>query len=385
MLDTIVLTLARSYFEIIEPERFSPSANVLLLPPHCSVGSRGKFTCVQNPTRADLQVGRYLPRLTLVKHILSNGSVVMLRIEFSAPKLILGNNFDELEPRDFADALDVLYESLIDMGIKVSSDVLRKAPVSAIHYSKNIALRNYTTCSMVMSELDRIDLTRRLDLSHTDYRNGGQAIRYHANSFEITFYDKLKDMEQARYTEKRGMEWHYGAQLDTFRREVLPKELEVLRMEVRLGARAKIKSLLPQIGVNAELTFESLFDGRIAQAVLWHFWSHIRSRLPMMDMTQRPEDVLATLATASNGKIGPGKLLQQLGSIMLIRSIGLRGAGAALGRYCSPRSWQRYKRDLKALPSADGMGFSALKQVDEALARFEPLRIKSFYSAAKVE
>jgi len=79
---------------------------------------------------------------------------------------------------------------------------------------------------MVMSELDRIDLTRRLDLSHTDYRNGGQAIRYHANSFEVTFYDKLKDLEKARYTEKRGMERDYGAQLDTFRREALPKELE---------------------------------------------------------------------------------------------------------------------------------------------------------------
>jgi len=271
------------------------SANVLLLP---SVGSRGKFTCVQNPAKADLQIGRYLPRLTLVGRIHSNGFVVTLRIEFSVPKLILGNNFDELEPRDFADVLDVLYETLIGMDIKVSRDVLRKAPVSAIHYSKNIAFRNYTTCSMVMSELDRIDLTRRLDLSHTDYRNGGQAIRYHANSFEVTFYDKLKDLEKARYTEKRGMERHYGAQLDTFRREALPKELEVLRFEVRIGRRAKIKSLLKHIGINAEPTFESLFDGRIARGVLWHFWSHVRSQLPMMDMAQRPEDVLASLAAA---------------------------------------------------------------------------------------
>src|SRR6516165_10206486 len=122
MLDTVVLTLAQSQFEIIEPERFSPSANVLLLP---SVGSRGKFTCVQNPTKADLQIGRYLPRLTLVGRIHSNGFVVTLRIEFSGPKLILGNNFDELEPRDFADVLDVLYGTLIGMDIKVSRGLSR--------------------------------------------------------------------------------------------------------------------------------------------------------------------------------------------------------------------------------------------------------------------
>ena len=48
MLDTVVLTLARPWFEIIEPERFSPSANVLLLP-HYSVRSRGWFACVLNP------------------------------------------------------------------------------------------------------------------------------------------------------------------------------------------------------------------------------------------------------------------------------------------------------------------------------------------------
>src|SRR5262249_15173734 len=201
---------------------------------------------------------------------------------------------------------------------------------------------------------------------------------YHANSFEVTFYDKLKDLEQARYTEKRGMERHYGAQLDRFRREVLPKELEVLRMEVRLGTRAKIRSVLKQIGVHAEPTFESLFDGRIAQAVLYQFWSHVRARLPMLDIAQRPEDVLATLADASDGRVRPGKLLQRLGSIMLVRSIGFRGGGAPPSRYCSHRSWQRYKRDLKALSSAGGVSFTVLKEVDEALARFEPLRIKSF-------
>jgi hypothetical protein len=103
----------------------------------------------------------------------------------------------------------------------------------------------------------------------------------------------------------------------------------------------------------------------------------------MMDMAQRPEDVLASLANSRKGKIGPGKLLQQLGSIMLVRSIGVRGAGAALSRYCSHRSWQRYKRDLKTLPSGHGPSFSALKQVDEALDRFEPLRIKSFCGSAR--
>ena len=100
MLDTVVLTLDAQQFEILQPDRFSPSAKGLLLPPYYALGSRGHFTCVQNPTKADLQAGRYLPRLTLAKRKSSAGFALTLRIEFSAPKLIFGNNFDELETRE---------------------------------------------------------------------------------------------------------------------------------------------------------------------------------------------------------------------------------------------------------------------------------------------
>jgi hypothetical protein len=53
-----------------------------------------------------------------------------------------------------------------------------------------------------------------------------------------------------------------------------------------------------------------------------------------------------------------------------------------LSRHCSPRSWQRYKREFKALPLATASGFGALKQVEEALVRFEPLRIAAFRANA---
>lgn len=365
------------------PTRFSPSAEGLLCPPYYRLGSRGNFVCVQNPTKSDLQAGRYRPRLTLSKRKISNGFALTLRIEFSAPKLILGNNFDEVETRDFPRVLAVLYQSVIDMGIKLSRDALRSARVSAVHYSKNIVFTDYTTCSMVMSELQRIDLTKRLDLSHTNYRNEGHAIRYHANSYEVIFYDKLKDLEHARYSEKRGLEQDYGMQLEMFRGPgSLPKELEVLRIEVRLGTRAKIKSALKRIDVNAAPVFETLFDAGISKSILGQFWRQIRAQLPLIDAahTQRPEQVLANIALAAKGKVRPGKLLQLLGSVLLVGSVGVRGAGAALSRHCSLRSWQRCKRDLKPLSLGGANGFSALKQVEEALARFEPLRMKSFRS-----
>ena len=382
MLDTIALTLDRHQFEICDPDRFSPSARGVVGPPYYPLGGRGNFSCVLNPTKRELAEGHYRPRLTLAKRVVRGGFALTLRVEFSAPKLLFGNNFDELVSRDFDRVLDALHRSLGELGIAVDSDTLRGARVSAIHYSKNIAFTDYTTCSMVMSELELIDLDRRLDLSHTDYRNEGHAIRYHANSYEVTFYDKLRDLEKARVSEKRAIERDYGPQLGLFTsRGMFSKELEILRMEVRLGNRTKIVNLIERVEPGTEPTFAALFNAGIAKGVLMQFWRQVRAQMPLTEgiRHQRPEDLLASLAAAANGRARPGTLLQQLGALALVGSVGFRGAGAVLSRHCSTRSWQRYKRQLKALPVVAPAGFSGLKQVDEALDRFQPLRMASFH------
>jgi hypothetical protein len=388
MLDTIVLTLDQQQFEVREPERFTPSAQGLLVPPYYRLGARGYISCFQNPTRADLDAGRYLPRLTLSKRQARAGFAVTLRVEFSAPKLVFGNNFDELRSRDFERVLGTLHRSLVEMGIRITEDTLRAARVSAIHYSKNIAFTDFTTCSMVMSELERIDLNRRLDLWRTDYRNEGHVIRYHANSFEITFYDKLKDLQQARLSEKRAVESDYGRQADLFaNRNSFPKQLEVLRMEVRLGTRAKIMGVMGKIGADLEPTFAALFDASVAKDVLLIFWSEIRKQTVLLGQiqAQRPEDLLAALAESAAGTARAGRLLQQLGCLILVGSVGFRGARAALGWHCGARSWQRYKKELQSLSVACPTGFSALQEVGSALDVFSPLRMEDFQQPLTAE
>ena len=381
MLDTVALTLERRQFEIVDCERFSPSARGLMQPPFYRLGARGNFSCVLNPTQADYEAGRYRPRLTLTKRKAQAGFSLKLRIEFSAPKLLFGNNFDELRTCDFERVLDALHRELSGMGVRVDRATLRRAPVSAIHYSKNIAFTDYTTCSMVMNELGRINLSQRLDLSHTDYRNEGHAIRYHTNSYEVTFYDKIRDLQKARVSEKRAFEKDYGAQIDFFTKpNGFPKQLEVLRMEVRLSNRTKIRALLKQLGIREKPQFDALFSADIAQRILLHFWEAVRRQLPLVCDAKipRPEEILQGLVTASGGITRPGKLLQQVGGILLVRAIGVRGLGALLRPHCSPRTWQRAKRELSRLKVADGGTFSALKGIDAILRDFQPVRLKDF-------
>ncbi len=385
MLDTVVLTLDQREFEVLEPDRFSPSARGLIVPPWLPLGGRGVFTCVQNPTKTDFAEGRYGPRLTLRRRKTDGGFVLTLRIEFSAPKLIFGNNFDELRSRDFEAVLAALLRSLGAAGIRTSEDTLRAARVSAIHYSKNMLLTDFTTCSMVMAELERLDLDARLDLAKTDYRNGGHAIRYHANSFEVVVYDKLRDLEKARYSEKRAIETDNPVQFDLLGvRKARPRGTEIVRLEIRLGTRAKIRDVMKRIGAEVEPTFAALFDISVAKGVLRHLWDRMRSTAPpgYSDGKERPEQILARLAAASPKAPRPAKLLQQLGTVILRDSVGIRGLGALMRRHGTPRTWQRIRRQLKDLPEAQPVGLDILGTLNTALTEFRPLALSDFPGAA---
>ena len=381
MLDTVVLTLDQREFEVLEPDRFSPSARGIVSPPYLALGARGVFTCVQNPTKSDFAEGRYGPRLTLTRRKVREGFALTLRIEFSAPKLIFGNNFDELRSRDFEVVLETLLRSLRQAGIRTTEEVLRAARVSAIHYSKNIVLEDFTSCSMVMAELARLDLDARLDLAKTDYRNEGHAIRYHANAYEIVVYDKLRDLEKARFSEKRAIEKDNAVQFDLLKkRGLFPRGQEVLRLEIRLGKRTKIKDVMKRIGAEIEPTFAALFDISIAKDVLAQFWFRMRSAA-IPEVKERPEEILARVAATGSSK-GPGKLLQQVGGLMLLDSVGIRGLQALMLRHGTARSWQRMKRELKALPLSQPGCFGALRKVDEALRSFRPLAMGVFSTPA---
>jgi len=170
------------------------------------MGGKPFIKSMQNPPKSAFKNGVYLPRLTVIKAIRNGGYVIELKIELSLPKLFFGNNFDELENNNFLRIIRLLSRALYSMEVEVAFEYLENASVSAIHYSKNIHLKNYTSCSMVLSELQKIDLSQKIDVGSEKFRNGGHALHFHTNTRDLVFYDKMKDLEQAKVSEKRAIE-----------------------------------------------------------------------------------------------------------------------------------------------------------------------------------
>jgi len=374
MLDTIVLTLDRHQFAIKEPDLFTPSAKGLIEEPYYPFGGQKMFKCTFNPTKELTQKHGYLPRLTLIRAVRNGGHALGLRIEFSAPKIMFGNNFDELDDGDFESFIKALDAKLYAMGILCRPSDLREVKVSKIDYSKNIIITDYTTCSMIIDELHKVDLTKRLDLANTDYRNNGQAIRYHANSFEMAFYDKLKDLEQAKKSEKRALEKDNAMQFDLFESGRFPKNLQVLRYELRLGNRRKIKADLRKVGVDCDLTLENLFSKTLAQKLLRHYWQEITSMWNMLAMSHdKPEDLFRILHRNHDLKLN--KIFQIVGMAVIQKSVGVRGLRSLIEEVTGSEAWYRLKRDIEKLDLPKNHKFHAVGHIERTLTEFKPVKL----------
>jgi len=379
MIDTIVLTIPKDKYIILDHDKFNPSTRGFFEPPYYDLGSRSNFSSKQNPTKKELLGGIYKPRLTVTKRIRKGYFDIPLKIEFSIPKLIYGNNFNEIQEEDFGNVIKKLKRKLKDMDILVRDIDLINAQVSAIHFSKNIALTDYSTCSMVINELAKINLTKRLDLNKTSFRNEGQVIHYHCNSYEIAIYDKMKDLGQARISEKRSIESDSIIQLNLFDNLNIKKPFEVLRIEVRLNTKRKIKQILKAINVNNEMTFKNMFNLDISKSIINHFWQYIEKDMDIHSIdTKSPSSLLETIVS-SNKSIKHSKALKLLSVIILCQEVGFRALRNILSLNGKKNNyWYRLVKELRELNFPKGKKYQSITEISNSIRIFIPLKLEYY-------
>ena len=98
----------------------------------------------------------------------------------------------------------------------------------------------------------------------------------------LSFMIKYEILEKANISSKRAIEKDNKIQADTFNKLKKRKMLEVLRMEVRLNKRDKIKQLFKTLGIKAELIFKKLFKPAISRTILLHYLDELESKRPML-------------------------------------------------------------------------------------------------------
>jgi len=224
----------------------------------CS-GNAGIRSHSHNKAKELRNSGLYFPRVKLLEVICESGINDLLRIEFSAPKLIFGNNFNELEEKDFWQVCRILSERLKAMGITVTPSTIALARVVVIHYSKNILLINQPIGD-VFNSLKNVVRPLRKNIDYKQLTGGGQSFYIFSANHNLRLYDKKAESIKKR---KRFLTTYAGA-------EELPKSYDVLRIESRCEKPVDIGKTLKSydIPIPTPPTFESLFKEDISQKIL---------------------------------------------------------------------------------------------------------------------
>lgn len=224
-----------------------------------------------------------------------------------------------------------------------------------------------------MSQLNKLNINQRLDTNRTDFRNEGHSFKYRANSFEIVFYDKIKDLQQAKISEKRAEEKDNALQLGLFDILTQKRPLEVLRVEIRLNKRQKISQILKAIGKDFEPTFINIFNQDTAKEVLLHYISEIEDAYPPLLTCQydSPTKFFSGFIRA-NHTAKLTQALKMLGLRVLLDEIGVREFREMTKHYGSS-AWYSLSKEMKTLIHTDEPSvFSLLR---EQVNKFEPLKL----------
>lgn len=347
MIDTIILTLSEHMFTITNPDLFVPSARWALgkrTSTHSGMQSK------QNPTKQELAMRIYKPRLTLAhRYRPLTGYTTLLKIELSLPKLMFGNNFEELTQKDFVMVAHKLCDVLNTMGIATDVTTLAQAPVSVIHYAKNIPLTDGSTPYHYISKIKDANIKLSLDINQTDYRNEGYSYKWHCNTYELVFYDKIRDLEKAKQSDKRSMEKDGALQLHLYDSLHNKKMFEILRMEVRLNKRRKIQQLFKQLGIKAQLTFKGLFKTTIARKILLHYLDEIeRARPQLLDFKANNAKALLVALIFNNPDISLRRIMQLYGMKLALEYMSMREMRTLFGAH-DKRSWYRLMADAQSI------------------------------------
>ncbi len=373
MLDTYILDIPKGYYRIVRHDMFSPSTEKM----HLDRTFYRKY--VNNPTAEDKRSGKYKPKLLIYKR----GAEATLRIEASAAKVINNNNLIEITENDFDLEVAMLQEKVSSMGVSVAENVIRRAIVASFHPSKNILITGGYSATGIIKEFEKINLTEKMDLQKTTFRNGGHGLQYYSKSHSLVFYDKMKDLEKS---ENKAIDVDQKIQrqslFDFLERKAKP---EILRMEVRLSEKPKMNAVLARLGFAQNPTFSDIFKLAVCQKILLdYFQTYIEPSLFIFDFEDTPQKILRMLFK-NNPKMRTATIFQLALLKMACKDKGgVKDLRQMLGKRASKRSWDRIGVKIKLLNKTAIIEncHEYIKQIKTALQQFKPYALPQ---AAKIE
>lgn len=339
---------------------------------------------VRNPNKAELETGKYFPRLTGYSRRFSQEANV--RIEFSAPKLLYLNNLDELEDKDFEEVITTLQQRLKTMGVGVFRSILENASVSSVHFSKNILLEDGYTVNHLISEMNKVNLRKSFDFAKTRFMNDGQSLYAHTTAHQFVVYDKVADLNKDK---KRAIDKDQTIyQRSLFSELTKQKELqEIIRFEIRINHKQKLNKLLEGLGYMKNPVFKEAFNSEMSKKVMIDYWRKLikERNLGVLSVSISIKDILHSLFLADK-ELKAKQGIYLVGLLMLARDEnGMRQLRSILSKRSHDRTWYRIARDMEQVTKllTENKLRDWVTQIDNSFEIYKPYRKENYEKITK--
>jgi len=372
MIDTVILKIKYGEFEILSPSAFAPNAD--------SFFKHGVIKKATNyPTKKDYLTS-YKPRLELCRVVSRKNPEIILKVEFSAPKILFNNNLYEVEENDFLKIIDRLQEKIASMGVFIKKQALINAPVTAFHASKNIMLSDGYTSTYVLRELSKISLPKKFDLTKFIYKNGGQSLQYYSRAHSLVFYDKLADLSKGYNSRPFDSENYqkYSKELEKITKTENKNAREILKIEARLSTKRKMNEILDILGFPKNPVFKDVFKTKVCKKTLEHYWQSLIEEKNYFLFSRINCPVSETIIFLKSGKRARDAL-ELLGLHTLIEKIGVKETENILGKKEIPRLSKQFKELNKLLKIQPPIMPSYVLDIKKTMADLKPITRDDFY------
>lgn len=295
---------------------------------------RGRMrTGVLNQSAQDKRNGIYMPKLTLIEQPYEGSRRTILTVEFSAPKLLLGNNFEELNDEDLPALCVALSNRLKRVDINITPKTIQNARVVSVHFSKNMKLPGHYSCQNVVDRVSKANLPK-IFARRTTYFERGLSYQVHTNAKDIVVYDKVADLERTKVSDKRGIE------RDNWMQRKLDGVVahNILRFEVRLNGARQVKAEFKQ-----DQQLKDIFSWEISRTVLaWH-WNIITKGLDALP--DEKMDLLNLLEALGPDLVrkGPQSAIAQAAVLHMTNESGISAVRAAIESLFGNHAWRRFR------------------------------------------
>ncbi|MDO8590988.1 MAG: hypothetical protein Q7R65_03350, partial [bacterium] len=314
----------------------------------------------------------------------SNGIIYILKITFSAPKLLYWNSVREVDENDKQKILSALKRALESVGVVVEIEAIENATLEAVHACKNIPLPKTIRMRAVLSELGRMDISKVVDVTETKIKNGGCVLNFWSGTIEHCFYDKVSDSLKPK--NKRSDKGRIDYE-KVFIEQYKLRDQEIFRYEYRLKKTQTTRNIVNALlgrKYDTKVIFNDLFTPNLLKTLVLNSWHAL---------IERPENQISLFSTIDKlglflhilseaKKCGEkahsmNNALISYGLATAIRDHGVKEVRGAIFDLWSNSHSERLTKKIqttadltKGLPHSNNIGF-----IDAELERFEIITI----------